>query len=114
MDIVMRPLLKVLAIAIGMCAVSAQADTHQNGKINRLIVEDNKFVSIWMDTTVSGDCPSDGRWAIDLTNDPAAKEKYSAALMAYALGKTVGLHHLTANGCGGWGSKKIYYIDLSG
>ncbi len=111
---VQRKLLSSAAVIIGLAVSSVQADTHQTGKINRLIVEDNKFVSIWMDTTVSGDCPSDGRWAIDLTNDPAAKEKYSAALMAYALGKTVGLHHLTANGCGGWGSKKIYYIDLSG
>lgn len=111
---IVRQLLKIFPIVIGMSAANAPADTHQNGRINRIIVEDNKFVSIWMDTNVSGECASDGRWVIDLTNDPAAKEKYSAALMAYALGKTVGLHHVTANGCGGWGAKKIYYIDMSG
>ena len=107
---------KIIAISIlsFFSSCLALADTHQTGKITRIVVEGNQFVSIWLENQpTNSECPSDGRWVIDLANDTVPNQKYSAILAAASSRQTVGLHFLSSQGCGGFGAKKVYYIDLS-
>lgn len=91
----------------------AFADTHQTGKIVRIVVESN-FVSVWLENQpTNSECASDERWVIDLSNDQAAREKYSAILSAANSRVPVSFHYLSSQGCGGFGAKKIYYVDTS-
>ena len=68
--------MKQLAITLGalLLSGSAWADTHQTGKITKLVVE-STFVSVWLEgQPTNNECASDGRWTIDLASDnPAGK-----------------------------------------
>lgn len=91
----------------------AVADTHQTGRIVRIVVESN-FASVRLENQPTNtECASDGRWVIDFSNDQAAREKYSAILSAANSRQPVSFHYLSSQGCGGFGAKKIYYVDAS-
>ncbi|MEE7547491.1 hypothetical protein HF319_10985 [Xanthomonas sp. Kuri4-1] len=89
----------------------AMADTTQTGKVTRVVVESN-YASIWLESQPSNEeCAADGRWVIDFTNDKLSREKYSALLAAASSRLTVSLHYVSSEGCGGFGAKRVYYID---
>ena len=109
--------MKIPPILIGLTffmGCTCSADTHQTGKITRIIVEGNgnQNVLVWLENQPTNtECPSDGRWVIEFQNDAMAKEKYSAILAAAVSKQTVGFHFITSLGCGAYGAKKIYYVD---
>ncbi|WP_235873237.1 hypothetical protein [Pseudoxanthomonas winnipegensis] len=90
----------------------ARADTTQQGKIIRVVVE-SSYASVWLENqATNNECASDGRWVIDFSTDAVAKEKYSAILSAASSGTQVVLQYTTSEGCGGFGAKRIHYVDL--
>ncbi|NYF22273.1 hypothetical protein HDC36_003749 [Xanthomonas sp. JAI131] len=90
----------------------AFADTTQRGKISRVVVE-GSYASVWIeDQPTNNECASDGRWVIDFSSDQLAKEKYSAILSAASSRTTVVLQYTSTQGCGAFGAKRIYYVDL--
>lgn len=90
----------------------AFADTTQQGKISRVVIE-GSYASVWIENQPSNnECASDGRWVLDFSNDQLAKEKYSAILSAASSRTTVALQYTSTQGCGAFGAKKIYYVDL--
>jgi len=89
----------------------ANANVDEEGKITRIIIEGN-IASIWLDgADVLTDCAAGSRWTVR-GDDGLFREKLSALLSAAAAGNTVKLRHLTSNGCGGWDSNKIYYVQV--
>ncbi len=107
--------MKQLAITLGalLLSGSAWADTHQTGKITKLVVE-STFVSVWLEgQPTNNECASDGRWTIDLASDKSGREKYAAILSAASSRTQIGFHALTSEGCGVFGAKKIYSFDLA-
>ncbi|MBB5737520.1 hypothetical protein FHT09_003305 [Xanthomonas arboricola] len=91
----------------------AFADTTQRGTISRFVVE-LTYLSVWLENEpTNNECLSDGRWVIDFSNDPIAKEKYSAILAAATSRTPVVLQYTSTQGCGSFGAKKIHYVDVS-
>lgn len=104
-----------LAITLLMLVGSsaALADTHQQGRVTRLVVEQT-HASVWIEgTPTNNDCLSDGRWVMDFASDPVAREKYATLLAAASSRQVVDLHYYSAQSCGGFGAKKISYVDTS-
>ncbi|MBB5877652.1 MULTISPECIES: hypothetical protein [Xanthomonas] len=105
----------VLGMLLLLVCGNALADTAQQGKIIRFVVEGN-YASIWLENQpTNNEClaNSDGRWVIDFSVDSIAKEKYSAILAAASTRTPVVLHYATSEGCSAFGAKRVQYVDLS-
>ncbi|MCW0448387.1 hypothetical protein [Xanthomonas sacchari] len=103
---------RVFGLLLLLVSGVACADTTQQGKITRVVVESN-YASVWLENQpTNNECASDGRWVIDFSADAIAKEKYSAILSAATSRTQVVLQYTTSEGCGGFGAKKIHYVDL--
>lgn len=103
----------MLGVALLLVCGGALADTAQQGKILRFVVESN-YASIWLENQpTNNECPSDGRWVIDFAADSIAKEKYSAILAAASTRTPVVLHYASSEGCSAFGAKRVQYVDLS-
>lgn len=90
------------------------ADVAEEGKINRIIVEGQSMVSVWLDgTDNNSECAGSGRWTINKSEDQMFKEKLSTLLSVAQSKQTIRLFHLTSYGCGSWNSNKIYYINVA-
>jgi hypothetical protein len=117
LNVIKERKMKILTILIGLTYLigsTCNADTHQTGKISRVVAEGNRTVSVWLENQpTNAECPSDGRWVLEFQNDLLAKEKYSAILAAAVSKQVVGFHFMTSLGCGAFGAKKIYYVDLN-
>jgi hypothetical protein len=89
----------------------ALADTEQSGKIRRLIVE-LTYASIWLENAPTNDeCKADERWVIDFSSDSVAREKFSTILSSANSRLPVRLHYLSSQGCGGFGAKKVHFVE---
>lgn len=106
---------QVLAwVFLASYAVASQAQSNiiEKGKITSIVVEGNRWVSVF----VSGDnnttlCSGGGRWVID-PNDPMYDRKYSMLMAAASQGKTVELVHVKSATCSNWDAHKIYLVRV--
>lgn len=103
-----------IVICFLICLSSpAIADVNETGKITRIITEGDQWVSVWLDgQDDTTECSGGSKWTISKKNDPMFKEKMSVLLTAALTKKVVRLRHISAWGCGGWDSNRIYYIDI--
>lgn len=104
-----------IGCVVALCLLSSQAsaDVLRTGKITRLVVE-RDVVSVWLaNDAPASECQSDGRWVVSNNADEKTfKEKVATILAAASAGKEVGLGFRSADGCGDFGAKRIYYVDL--
>ena len=108
----------IILFILSVLPYAVFADVDQTGDIVRLIVEGNlevnQTVSVWLSNNPSNsECASDGRWVVDAANDVMAKEKISTLLAAATSNRPVHLHHLSVQGCGPFGAKKIWFVDVT-
>lgn len=102
----------LLLLILNLYSLQVQAGVDETGTIDRIIVESNSLVSVWLSgPDVVTECVGGYRWTVSNT-DGLFKEKLSLLLTAASQNKIIHLHHTTGWGCGNWDSNKIYYIDV--
>ena len=102
--------MKILTVFILVLSTSfLYAAVDESGRITRIIVEGNQWVSVWLDgVDITSDCSGGGRWTVN-HSDVLFKEKLSMLISAATAQKRVRLHGLE---CGGWHGNKIYFIEV--
>ena len=94
-------------------SVASANGVYETGKIDRIVSSGSNFISVWLDGDDDNSlCEGNGRWTIQIANDPLHEQKYSMLLAAATTGTKVRLFHLESSACGNWNSNRIHHVDL--
>jgi len=86
----------------------ALADATETGKVNKVKVNSNNIISIWLDgPNDETDCSGGKQWTINPDTDQRYKEKYASILAAANTKTTITLTYISSAGCGTWFSNQI-------
>ena len=102
-----------LCVVLGH-STSSLADATETGKVNKIKINSNQTISIYLDgPNDTTDCSGGKQWIINTATDQLANEKYSAVLSAANARSTITLVHSSSAGCGAWSSNQVYDLTVS-